>query len=779
MCQEIDPAVHFPIPPDEVSRLSHNAKPGDRCLVAWSFDCTPILNVSSGTVKTSRKVRNVRKLALSYEGIIGHNIGEVFDGHIPPHSNVRIFRLLWEPRVQQNSEPSKTYSRRQHTEDDLDREPMPTLRTVSPEYIPCVVAIYRDIMREYADSSYPHRYRIWHRVLSAMKYSLATIRKVTVKRRRRRPLDSHDDQESSQENHELQRSEGTVPNADANDKRAIKKATSLVLDGCVSKASQIMDREITAKSQSDEEIVEKLIALHPNLPTSFRLPQDAPITACITPSELREAGRRLAKGASPGPTGTTDSILRILLDDEVCCLSLTHMFTDLINGVLPEEVMKRLKRARLVAIPKTAQGIRPIAVGEVWLKIAEIVLLQRHEKTLPPLFSPHQFGVMIKSGCEKVVQELDERYAEGCAILSIDLKNAFNSPSRDEIARAVFGFHSLRPFLRLFNAEYGSPSELLYYGKDGRLCNTVMSAAGVRQGSPLSTILFCAFLQPILETIASEFPTLRIYAFVDDINFASTDAEMVSNAFLRLKELLTSKRVETSSSKCIWFGGINHIPLPHQLMQEGVNWEPGATKVLGAFVGDSHLVSEKLVQMLQKHRTAFRRLQQMGANNVSVLLLSKCINVRHRYHIRVHHPENTSELTRQFDGEVSNTLSSWFGGLTEKQISWTRLPLKKGGLGITPSEPIREAAYTKSKQMATERPIYLSAPAPCTGLATQLTTQPNHNNPSADEPTTEDLHHKYIRDKLMEEPRQADILRATSAKGSYTSLASSTRLVPS
>ena len=100
---------------------------------------------------------------------------------------------------------------------------------------------------------------------------------------------------------------------------------------------------------------------------------------------------------------------------------------------------------------------------------------------------------MIKSGCEHVVHKLNEKYTEGCAILAIDLRNAFNSPARDEIARAVFGFHGLRPFQRLFNAEYSSPSELLYYGSNGNLGATLKSSAGVRQGSPLSTIMFCAF----------------------------------------------------------------------------------------------------------------------------------------------------------------------------------------------------------------------------------------------------------------------------------------------
>ena len=144
----------------------------------------------------------------------------------------------------------------------------------------------------------------------------------------------------------------------------------------------------------------------------------------------------------------------------------------------------------------------------------------RHEHTLEKLFAPLQFGVSVKSGCEKVVHRLHDHFLAGNAILSIDLANAFNSPPRSEIAKAVFGLHTLRPFHRLFHAEYSEASELLFYGRDGHYHGSVESTAGVRQGSPLSTLFFCAFLQPILETIASEFQTLNYLLMWDDINWS-------------------------------------------------------------------------------------------------------------------------------------------------------------------------------------------------------------------------------------------------------------------
>ena len=192
------------------------------------------------------------------------------------------------------------------------------------------------------------------------------------------------------------------------------------------------------------------------------------------------------------------------------------------------------------------------------------------------------------------VVRLQSHYQEGKAILSIDLANAFNSPMRSDIAKVVFGLCTLRPFRRFFHTEYSESSELLYYGKNGEHYETIYSSAGVRQGSPLSTLYFCAFMQPILETLAAEFPQVKIFAFIDDINMASEDHQALANAFLRLHGLLAEKRVKMAKHKCVWFSGKNKIPIPETLQTEGVKTENAATKTLGAFIGDDEVVSECL-----------------------------------------------------------------------------------------------------------------------------------------------------------------------------------------
>ena len=94
---------------------------------------------------------------------------------------------------------------------------------------------------------------------------------------------------------------------------------------------------------------------------------------------------------------------------------------------------------------------------------------------------------------------------------------------------------------------------MLYYGHGGKLEGIVSSTAGVRQGSPLATLYFCAFLQPILETLSMEFPTIEISAFIDDITLVSTDPDQLEKAFIRLQALMSERQLNFSLQKCVWF----------------------------------------------------------------------------------------------------------------------------------------------------------------------------------------------------------------------------------
>ena len=215
-----------------------------------------------------------------------------------------------------------------------------------------------------------------------------------------------------------------------------------------------------------------------------------------------------------------------------------------------------------------------------------------------------------------------------------------------------------------------------------------------------------------------------------------------------LRYFFRRKRIELSCQKCVWFTGKNDIAMPDTLECQGTSTEAKAAKFLGAFVGENQSVSSKLVQQLEKHDTIFRRLEAMGANNISLRLLSKSVNVRQNYHIRVHPPQASLDLTRNFDEKVNSVLQSWFGNLTAEQILWMRLPLKKGGLGLSPTEPFRQTAYETSKSISLEH-FNLNSARECLLAA----PKPVGENSITDSKANTALYHENIRTRLMLNPK--------------------------
>ena len=431
-----------------------------------------------------------------------------------------------------------------------------------------------------------------------------------------------------------------------------------------------------------------------------------------------------------------------------------------------------------MVLADSSWGVRPVAVGEVIMKLAGLVLVQRFEVTLQPLFAPIQQGVMAKSGCERVVHTLNSLYKEGSCIMSIDVKNAFNAPSRNDLARAVYGLATLRPFQRFFHAEYAAPSELLYYGHEGKHVGTILSTNGVRQGSTLSTVYFCALLQPVLETLAAKYPKVKINAYVDDITLASHNPEELTDAFLYLRELLTHQSLFVASHKCIWFGGKRKKRMPHVLRDAGVTGEDVAFKVLGAFVGDDKVVSQCLSKSLEKHNDIFRRLKRMGPSNLSCKILSKCVNVRQTYHMRVHNPAASENSAEGFDTETEKVVESWFGELNEEQMSLIRMPTKKGGLGLTACATTRRAAYESSRYSVLEQQVNNSARTD--NLEIQSAHDQQHTNiPPNDTTTTAAQIHSRTWKKLTSGTSDmSKILEKVAFKGNSEWVLSDTKLIP-
>ena len=147
----------------------------------------------------------------------------------------------------------------------------------------------------------------------------------------------------------------------------------------------------------------------------------------------------------------------------------------------------------LVALQKKAGGIRPIAIGYTWRRLAAKCANSYAIAELADLFSPIQLGVGVMGGCEAAVHAA-RRYAEDMpddhVIVKIDISNAFNSLHCDAMLKAVADrVPSIYKFCHL---SYSQSSVLKFNN------HRIMSEEGPQQGDPLRGLLFCNTIHPLI-----------------------------------------------------------------------------------------------------------------------------------------------------------------------------------------------------------------------------------------------------------------------------------------
>jgi hypothetical protein len=117
----------------------------------------------------------------------------------------------------------------------------------------------------------------------------------------------------------------------------------------------------------------------------------------------------------------------------------------LVNRILSGDMqpMPEMLASRLVALQKRKGGVRPIAVGEVWLRFCSLCAFDLCSNAGPGL-APIQLGVGEAGGAQCIGHALRAGAAAHAdhATCDADFRNAFNTISRDAVLAAVTERHS-------------------------------------------------------------------------------------------------------------------------------------------------------------------------------------------------------------------------------------------------------------------------------------------------------------------------------------------------
>ena len=359
-------------------------------------------------------------------------------------------------------------------------------------------------------------------------------------------------------------------------------------------------------------------------------------------------------------------------------------------GKVPDHVRPFLCGARLVAGKKKDNSLRPIAIGNLLRRVVAKCFSSALAPKAAALLAPNQLGVGVRGGAEAVAHAVSEAVKDqpNLWVLQADLVNAFNSVDRGVVLEEVA--KHFPECLAWAKTCYGDPSWLKFG------MSTITSATGVHQGDPLAGLLFCLVLQIIVDTIEEEEPDLILNGwYLDDGHIVGTKEELsrvVDIIVMKGEPMgLTLSRAATvqppSTPKSVVWSPLDGVIDPQQdPLHRGipkVRASDGIV-VLGAPVGYSGFIKEKLECRVEKIREVVELLPLLKDPHTEYVLLRSCLSLpKIMFMLRAVNTTEHQEPLCHFDSIIRGALSKILGSpLTDVQWSQASLPVAMGGLGL-------------------------------------------------------------------------------------------------
>jgi len=399
-----------------------------------------------------------------------------------------------------------------------------------------------------------------------------------------------------------------------------------------------------------------------------------------------EALRSFHRSTGLGPSGFPVQALKSLCTrvgsgDEVvdseCLQALTRFVGDIMAGRLPPAVMAVWASARLLALSKANGKPRPIAVGEIFRRLAAKCAVRYCAKALAERLKPIQRGVGVSGGVEQLAHSVTvmlETHPEWC-VLSVDIKNAFNSVLRESILRETLAH--LPEVVDLVFGCYGGDTPLLWLSDS----DFIESLRGVQQGDPLGPALFALAFHPVLLLVKERHPEVRVMAGHDDVYMLGRPADCVA-AFATFSEAAGSLGLSVDASESRVFSMAEGTVVQDSALYAGVAVPVPHTEgvvVFGTPIGHPEWVQRKLRELISAHRASLRALPLLGSAQVSQHLIASSHSARAVHLLRTLPPAVSEAFALAHDDQMWVAFGHVLGLLTAEQTRAALQPLVEDG----------------------------------------------------------------------------------------------------
>lgn len=284
----------------------------------------------------------------------------------------------------------------------------------------------------------------------------------------------------------------------------------------------------------------------------------------LTPTDLANALNSMKKCTAPGPDGLTVEFYSVFLP------TLTPLFMAMLNesfneGALPES--QNLSYISLIpkdsGSPLEMKNYRPISLLNVDYKILTKALTSKLRPFMSTLIHEDQtYSVTGRTihdhnhTLRDIITYAEDKQLNTC-ILSLDQAKAFDRVSHSFLHKVLNQCNFGPNFRKWIEIIYSKPQSAVIVNQT--LSEAFPLGRSVRQGDPLSPLLYVLSLEPLLNKIRRDKEVKgiqlpgggeqKLIAFADDTNFFPTDKQSVKKILEHFKHFGKGSGSEINETK--------------------------------------------------------------------------------------------------------------------------------------------------------------------------------------------------------------------------------------
>ena len=238
---------------------------------------------------------------------------------------------------------------------------------------------------------------------------------------------------------------------------------------------------------------------------------------------MEEAIKKLNSDSAPGLDGLTFNFYKAHANFFIPYLTIMFNLLILHNWVPESFTRTVIKLMPKKPVPRTLEGYRPISLINADQKILSHFLDNRLKKSLTTLIGPHPTAYLPQRSSHSSLTQVNlnlEHLTEEDCLVACDFSKAFDKLNRTYLFALLqhIGLHpSTLGLIKLMDHHTDAFLDI-----NRSLSPVINITSGVRQGCPLSSLLFILGIQPFLfhlqhnTSIQSSSPC-KIIAYADDI----------------------------------------------------------------------------------------------------------------------------------------------------------------------------------------------------------------------------------------------------------------------